>query len=221
MQRNNEESQSDELSSELSSENKLPKSITHHPYFHQTKENEARQWLVKLPLEEGNCLFCFVDENEKKKFDFVCLFKLSDNSIINTIYYRYSKHLQASQGCYKSTRGADWIMGRNSYSASLYEAVEFVSRICKEVKRDYLKPIFNPTAQNQLKRLPLLTNDAIGSLPHEIVRLIFDYLDLKSISNACLVSTKWNSFFSDHLHKMSKLQHDEVKKTVDRLMMDY
>lgn len=193
----------------------LPKSITGHPYFHPMKENEAKEWLSEY-RGTGNCLFCLSGKEQKSDSakEYIFLYKSITDSQIKDVQFTYYKTKLASRGCEVTDFGVTVSMEDFAYSANLYEAIEFIPHICSKIKPDYLLPILNPVAQEQIKRVPL-TNEILAPLPNEIIKLIFEYLDFKSIIETSRVSKGLNGFFSANLHETIKMHHQETRNKVN------
>lgn len=110
----------------------LPNSITRHPYFHQgINEKKAYDILAATPDENGNCLFCEVEDNTKNHYLFV--YKLPNSQEIKTLTLGYDEQHQASQCTSKGQLSGDFVTYgiwsiSNAYIryASLYDFIESI-----------------------------------------------------------------------------------------------
>jgi hypothetical protein len=174
----------------------LPRFISGHPYFHENiNETQAKEIVNASSENEGNFLFCKSDSGNENEFLLVCKGMYKNVLQIRTYRCIYRADLFGSK-----ING----IGTESVFAGLQDIIHYIPTSnlrFREIIPVFMfipHPIFNPVIQNnklQYKKIDY----AIPPLPNDVTEIIFQYLDMKSLTATARVSKSWYTLFSKNI----------------------
>lgn len=189
----------------------LPRLISSHPYFHENLNEEQAKQIVSLE-GEGNFLFCKSSGENPNEYFLVCKGLINNLLTIKTIKCTFIAERFGSIIAYCGFESAF------SGLEAIVRLVEAHKSSFKPIIPDYNftpRPIYNSLVKTN--RLAFKDNNILPLLPSEVVKIIFQKIDMPSFINTTKVSKSWYTFFNQNfltttIKEREKIEEAKIRK---------